>query len=135
MMKQKKGSIINIGSILGLLGLDPDFGESEAPYVAAKAAVMGLTKQGAADYARHGIRINCIAPGWHNDTKLAANAGMRVTEEDLKVFDQTKIAPRTPMRRRGERSELRGLLLYLASDASSFVTGQIMAHDGGWTCV
>ena len=134
MMKQKKGSIINIASTVGVLALHPDI-EPLAPYVAAKSAVIGLTKQGAAEYARHGIRVNCIAPGWHHDTKLAENAGMRVTENDLKAFDETKIIPRTPMRRRGERKELRGLLLYLASDASTFLTGQTIAHDGGWTSV
>ena len=134
MMKQKKGSIINIASIVGMLGLDPDI-ESIAPYVSAKAAVIGLTKQGAADYAKQGIRVNCIAPGWHKDTKLAESAGTRLTEEDLRAFDQSKIIPRTPMRRRSERKELRGLLLYLASDASTFLTGQTIAHDGGWTCV
>ena len=134
MMKQKKGSIINIGSTVGVLGLDPDI-EPLAPYVTAKSAIIGLTKQGAAEYARHGIRINCIAPGWHNDTRLAENAGVRATEDELKAFDQSKIIPRTPMRRRGERGELRGLLLYLASDASTFLTGQTINHDGGWTCV
>jgi NAD(P)-dependent dehydrogenase (short-subunit alcohol dehydrogenase family) len=134
MMKQKKGSIINIASTVGVLGLDATI-ESPAPYVAAKSAVIGLTKQGAADYAQYGIRVNSIAPGWHKDTQLAENAGSRVTEADLKDFDQTKIIPRTPMRRRGERKELRGLLIYLASDASSFLTGQTINHDGGWTAV
>ncbi len=139
MMRQRKGSIINIGSIIGLLALDPDFDESEAPYVVSKSAINGLTKQGAAEYARHGIRVNCIAPGWHSGTRLDESTGIRLsipkwTEDERKAFVQM-IASRTPMRRKGEPKELRGLLLYLASDASSFVTGQVIVHDGGWTCV
>lgn len=134
MMKQEKGSIINIASVAGMLALSPDI-EPLAPYVAAKSAIIGLTKQGAADYAPHGIRVNCIAPGWHSGTKLAESAGSRVTEDDVEAFGRSKIIPRTPMGRWGKPRELRGLLLYLASDASTFMTGQTIAHDGGWTCV
>ncbi len=132
MMKQKKGSIINIASVCGLYASDPDI-VSQAPYVASKSAVIGLTKQAAAEYGRHGIRVNCIAPGWHLDTRLAESRGIKRTEEELKALEQV-LASRTPMKRTGQAKELKGLLLYLASDSSSFVTGQTIAHDGGWTC-
>lgn len=133
MMKQKKGSIINIASIVGLYAVDPDI-QSTAPYMVSKSAVNGLTKQGAAEYGRYDIRVNCIAPGWHFGTKLAESAGVIRTEEERRALGQL-VASRTPMRRTGEPRELKGLLLYLASDASSFVTGQIIPSDGGWTCV
>jgi NAD(P)-dependent dehydrogenase (short-subunit alcohol dehydrogenase family) len=133
MMKQKKGSIINIASIVGQYGVDPDIGPM-APYVTSKAAVIGLTKQGAAEYGRYGIRVNSIAPGWHFRTRLAADAGITRTEEELKTLEQL-IASKTPMKRTAELKELRGLVIYLASDASSFVTGQVIASDGGWTCL
>ncbi|MDP2917051.1 MAG: SDR family oxidoreductase, partial [Dehalococcoidia bacterium] len=85
------------------------------------------------EYGRYGIRVNCIAPGWHGGTRLSVDAGVKRSEEEKRVFEQL-IVDRTPMRRRGYPRELKGLLLYLASDSASFVTGQIIAHDGGWTC-
>ena len=133
MMKQKKGSIINIASITGLCGIEPEVGLM-SPYVTSKSAVIGLTRQGAAEYGPHGIRVNAIAPGWHLGTRLSADAGVKRTEEETRLFQQI-LSAKTPMRRTGEPKELRGLLLYLASDASSFVTGQVIASDGGWTCV
>ena len=131
MMKQKKGSIINITSVVGLFGTDVF---PIAPYTASKAAVIGLTKQCAVEYSQYGIRVNSIAPGWHLGTKLGSDAGMTETDEERKAFEQF-LSSKTPMKRTGQPRELRGLLLYLASDASSFVTGQIIASDGGWTCL
>jgi NAD(P)-dependent dehydrogenase (short-subunit alcohol dehydrogenase family) len=133
MIKQKKGSIINIASITGLSGIDPEVGLM-SPYVTSKSAVIGLTRQGAAEYGLYGIRVNAIAPGWHLGTRLSADAGVKRTEEEVNSFKQL-LSTRTPMRRTGEPKELKGLLLYLSSDASSFVTGQIVASDGGWTCL
>ena len=130
MMKRKSGSIINIASVMGQYGVDPDI-MPRAHYVASKSAVIGLTKQGAAEYGRHDIRVNCISPGWHLGTGLGGSS--RPTGEQLEGFKQL-LSSKTPMKRTGEPEELKGLLLYLASDASSFVTGQIIAHDGGWNC-
>ena len=132
MMKQKRGSIINIASILGLGAVDPDI-TAMVPYVASKFAIIGLTKQGAAEYGRHGIRVNCIAPGWHSGTRLSEGAGIIYTEEERKALTQM-LTSRTPMKRMGEPKELKGVVLYLASDASSFVTGTTIADDGGWAC-
>jgi NAD(P)-dependent dehydrogenase (short-subunit alcohol dehydrogenase family) len=131
MLETGAGSIINIASIAGLQGLDPAV-ISQAGYVATKAGVIGLTLQMAVDYAADGIRVNAIAPGWHLGTKLGERVGNYPTPEARRRRVEQVIA-RTPMRRTGEPHELRGLLLYLATDASSFVTGQVVAHDGGWT--
>ena len=131
MIREKKGSIINITSITGLCGVDPEVGLM-SPYVTSKSAVIGLTRQGAAEYGPLGIRVNAMAPGWHLGTKLAAGAGVKRTEEEINSFRQV-LSSRTPLRRTGEPSELKGLLLYLASDASSYVTGQVIAIDGGMT--
>ncbi|MGA3207432.1 MAG: SDR family NAD(P)-dependent oxidoreductase [Syntrophales bacterium] len=130
MMKQKKGSIINIASIGGLVGLDFS---PVAHYVTSKSAVIGLTKQGAAEYGQYGIRVNSIAPGFHHGTRLGDDVGLKQPDAD-KAF-QKLLSSKAPMKRMGELKEIRGLLIYLASDASSFLTGQIIASDGGWTCI
>ena len=131
MIKGQSGVIINIASILGLRGLPPEF-MPRVSYVAAKHAVIGLTKQAALEYAGDGIRVNAIAPGWFEGTDIARERLAGVNEEYYKERTQ-KIIEATPMKRRGQVQELIGLLLYLASDASSFVTGQTFTIDGGWT--
>ncbi len=131
MIGQKGGVIINIASILGLRGLAPEF-TPRVSYVAAKHAVIGLTKQAALEYAGDGIRVNAIAPGWFEGTHIARERLAGVDEEFYRERTQ-KILDATPMRRRGRVDELIGLLLYLSSDASSFVTGQTFVVDGGWT--
>jgi gluconate 5-dehydrogenase len=94
--------------------------------------VNGLTKQAALEYAGEGIRVNGIAPGWFEGTEIA---GERLAEKGADFFKERtqRILDATPMKRRGRVEELEGLLLYLASDASSFVTGQTFVVDGGWT--
>ncbi|UCB50040.1 MAG: SDR family oxidoreductase, partial [Deltaproteobacteria bacterium] len=101
-------------------------------YVAAKHAVIGLTKQAALEYAGDSIRVNAIAPGWFEGTEIARERLAGVDEEFYRERTQ-KILDATPMKRRGRVDELIGLLLYLSSDASSFVTGQTFVVDGGWT--
>jgi NAD(P)-dependent dehydrogenase (short-subunit alcohol dehydrogenase family) len=131
MIKGQSGIIINIASILGLRGLPPEF-MPRVSYVAAKHAVIGLTKQAALEYAGDGIRVNAIAPGWFEGTDIARERLAGVDEEFYRERTQ-KILDATPMKRRGRIDELIGLLLYLSSDASSFVTGQTFVVDGGWT--
>ncbi len=130
MVKQKSGVIINISSVTGLIGVDPEL-LPRASYVAAKHAVIGLTKQAALEYAGDGIRINAIAPAWFEGTDIARE---RLAGKDEEVFKHRleKIINSTPMKRRGRVQELIGMLLYLASEASSFVTGQTFVIDGGW---
>jgi gluconate 5-dehydrogenase len=132
MLKQGRGgSIINNSSVLGLVGLDADM-KPRVNYIASKHGVNGLTKQGAVEYAEYGIRVNAIAPAWISGTSLSkARSDIQDTKEQDKR--EESLLARTPMRRRGRIDELQGLLLFLASDASSYVTGQVIASDGGWT--
>jgi NAD(P)-dependent dehydrogenase (short-subunit alcohol dehydrogenase family) len=132
MLRQRGGNIINIASIIGLGGYYPGFAAVGVNYAASKAAVIGLTRQVAMEYAGDGIRCNAIAPGWHLGTSLAAERRGRITPQEFARFEQT-ISAAVPMRRRAEPHELAGMLLYLAADTSAYVTGQVFAHDGGWT--
>lgn len=131
MAEQKAGTIINIASVLGIMVTPPSV-LSVPPYVAAKFAVVGLTKEAASEYGEYGIRVNCIAPGFHHGTRL----GGRDAEPPVPgkpPETSPEVIKRTPLRRTASPEELKGLLLYLASDNSGFMTGQIIAHDGGLT--
>lgn len=111
------GSIINIASILGLRGAS-----QVAPYAISKAGVVQMTKVLALEWARHGVRVNALAPGYFatdiNTEFFAGDAGKALIS-------------RVPQRRLGDLSELDGPLLLLASDASSFITGAVIPVDGG----
>ncbi len=115
----KGGSIINIASIMGLSG------QQNAPvaYQASKAAVINITRNLACSWADREVRVNCIAPGWFESEMTA---GWFAVPQFLARFKA-----QAPMNRIGRRDELDGVLLYLASEASSFVTGQTFAVDGG----
>jgi NAD(P)-dependent dehydrogenase (short-subunit alcohol dehydrogenase family) len=134
MLTSGGGTIINISSIQGLSGFYPGFAAATASYAAAKAGVIGLTRQIAAEYASDNIRVNAIAPGYHRDTNLGRERKASATQEVISSFDEA-ITRRTPMGRKGDSREMDGLIVYLASAASSFVTGQVFVHDGGWTAV
>jgi NAD(P)-dependent dehydrogenase (short-subunit alcohol dehydrogenase family) len=113
------GSIINVASVAGLGGVQ----NFPPAYQASKAAVINLTRNLAISWADRGIRVNALCPGWFPSEMTAA---WFAAPEFLERFrDQA------PMRRVGDLSELDGPLLFLASDASSFVTGQTLAVDGG----
>ena len=131
MVRQGRGKIINIASVYGIRPFF-EIGQLKpnAPYAAAKAGVISLTKETALEYARDGIRVNCIAPGWHRGTGLGSAMQATGGEERLKRYEET-LDRTTPMGRMGDPTELKGLVVYLASDASSFVTGQVFISDGG----
>ncbi|MDE1804191.1 MAG: glucose 1-dehydrogenase [Candidatus Micrarchaeota archaeon] len=115
-----KGSVINIASIYGRFGdVFP-----VAPYYASKGGVVNLTRSLAVEFASKGIRVNAIAPGFFPSEMTA---GVLEDKDTL-----SHITTRTPMGRLGEPAELKGAAVYLASDASSYVTGHILAVDGGW---
>ncbi len=132
LLRSRSGSIVNLSSFLGLVGAYPGFPITAIPYAASKAAVIGFARQLAIEYAAEGIRANAIAPGWHGGTNLGRERRASATAEDGRRFEAF-IAESVPMRRRGTPGDLCGLLLYLASDASLYMTGQVFAHDGGLT--
>jgi NAD(P)-dependent dehydrogenase (short-subunit alcohol dehydrogenase family) len=115
------GSIINIASIDGLRADSIP----AAPYFASKGAVVNLTRALALEWAPHGIRVNAIAPGYF-PSELAEKEGF--STEDEKYVTQ-----RIPLGRWGSPDELKGTLLLLASNAGSYITGQTLVVDGGWT--
>lgn len=120
MIARGRGKIVNIGSMYGALGV-PRY----AAYCASKAGVDGLTRSLAMEWARHGIQVNCVAPGYMNtDIPRAALADPRTRERFL-----SKI----PARRIGEAAEIGPLVVYLASPASDYMTGQTLYFDGGQT--
>jgi NAD(P)-dependent dehydrogenase (short-subunit alcohol dehydrogenase family) len=116
------GSIINVASMYGLVAAAPI---PHAAYAAAKAGVVGLTRQLGCEWARHGVRVNAIAPGWFESD---------LTSEFLRSDKGAEYVRRNaPIGRPGRLDELDGVLLLLASGLSSYITGQTIAVDGGWT--
>jgi NAD(P)-dependent dehydrogenase (short-subunit alcohol dehydrogenase family) len=123
MIKKKHGKIVNIASIYGAVG---DIFHA-APYYASKAAVINLTRALAIEWAPHRINVNAIAPGFFPS---------EMTEQVFKNMDAMKhILSRTPIGRTGEPADLKAVLIYLASPASDYVTGQTIFVDGGWTAL
>jgi NAD(P)-dependent dehydrogenase (short-subunit alcohol dehydrogenase family) len=131
MMRQKQGSIINVSSVGALLASDSQF-MSISNYSASKAGLLALTRQAAADYAPHGIRVNAVALGHHGKTELAASWRKNWPEEALKEYAESELK-RTPMGRRGSEEELKGLVAFLVSEASGYITGQTIIQDGGYS--
>ncbi len=118
------GSIVNIGSVLGNGG----GGRLKVPgYAASKGGLHNLTRELASQWARKRVRVNAIAPGWF-ETEM--NADMFGTDGGMSY-----IVDNTPMGRPGSEGELDGALLFLASEASTYVTGQVLFVDGGWTAI
>jgi NAD(P)-dependent dehydrogenase (short-subunit alcohol dehydrogenase family) len=125
MVERDGGSIINVASIWGLVGVGQI---PEAGYAAAKGGLVNLTRELAAQWARRGVRVNALAPGWFH-TEMTD--GLMFGDENAERW----MRGRTPMGRGGEPHELDGALLFLAGDASSFVTGTVLRVDGGWTAI
>ncbi len=121
MLKQNSGSIINIASIAGLTSSAN--GPFYAGYVASKAGLIGLTRELAASWGRKGIRVNAIAPGFFHSR--LADAVIDIYERSIQ---ENNVIPRV-----GNEGELKGITVFLASDASSYITGQTIAVDGGMT--
>ena len=123
MLERGRGSIINTGSMSGIIANVP---QTQASYNASKAAVHNLTRSAALEWADRGVRVNAIAPGYMR-TELTRG----FYEAGGAQIDQWNLM--TPMSRPGEPEELAGAAVYLASDASTFVTGSILSVDGGYT--
>jgi NAD(P)-dependent dehydrogenase (short-subunit alcohol dehydrogenase family) len=122
MREQRAGSVINVSSMFGAVASAP---VPDAGYVASKSAVNGLTRELAAQWAADGVRVNAIAPGWFPSEMTAE---LLDDERSRRWFER-----QCPMGRPGRVDELDGVLLFLASDASSYCTGQVITIDGGWT--
>ncbi len=121
MLKVQYGRIINVASIAGLIASVN--GPHYAAYAASKAGLMGLTRELAASWGRQGIRVNAIAPGYFH-SRLADGA-ITLVEPELKAT--------SPLGRVGAEGELKGVVVFLAADASNYMTGQVLVVDGGWS--
>jgi len=124
MVERREGSIVNLGSMSGLIINRPQYAAS---YMASKGAVHMLTKALAVEWVDSGVRVNAVAPGYVG------------TEMTLKMREQPELfnvwMDMTPMKRCGEPSEIASAILFLASPASSYVTGSILSVDGGYTAL
>jgi NAD(P)-dependent dehydrogenase (short-subunit alcohol dehydrogenase family) len=120
MIRHGGGRIINIGSCTCVFGM-----EGIAPYTASRGGILAMTRSLAAEWGRHGITVNVLAPGWFK------------TAQNKVLYDNTKwveyIVGRIPLGRPGQPNDLDGTVIFLASDASAYITGQILLVDGGFT--
>lgn len=127
MLTQGAGVIINNSSVAGLIGM-PGFG----PYTASKHAVMGLTRSAALDYAKQGIRINAVNPGYVRGTEIVTPKSLQEMGMTLEQFD-SMVSSSVPMGHRGQPEEIAATVVFLCSDAASYITGQPLVIDGGYT--
>ena len=121
MLKRQSGCIINIASIAGMTGSVST--SHWAGYAASKAGIIGLTRELAATWGRSNIRVNAIAPGFFHSR--LADAAIVQAEPQIKAT--------SPIGRVGKEGELKGVAIFLAADASSYITGQTIVVDGGRT--
>jgi 2-keto-3-deoxy-L-fuconate dehydrogenase len=123
MQRQKSGSIITLASQLAIAG-----GKGNSAYIAAKGAIVSLTRTMAVDFATDGIRVNAIAPGAIDTPMLRRSFARHANADEVRDGSRNRHA----MKRFGQAEEIAQSALHLASDASSFMTGTVMVVDGGW---
>jgi len=120
MVSQRYGRIVNIGSVTSVFGY-----AGLGPYAASRGGIRQLTMSLADDWGTHGITVNCLAPGWFKTRQTA------VLYEDRAWVDY--LIDRIPLKRTGAPEDLEGAIVFLASDASAYITGQTLLVDGGIT--
>jgi len=125
MIARRSGKIVNIASIAGLAGNPPEWEMTTAAYNTSKGALVALTRTLAAEWGRYNINVNAICPGFF-PSKMTA-----VTLDRI----ETMVVRMTPLGRLGGDEDLKGTVVFLASEASRHVTGQALAVDGGWTVI
>ena len=125
MVPRRRGSIVNIASILGLVGSNDPDRPGTIGYNTSKGGVISFTRALAGEWARHDIRVNAIAPGFF-PTKMTRGLMEMMGE---------KVASKAPLNKVGGPEDLKGAALLLASDASAFITGQVIVVDGGATAI
>lgn len=119
MVKVKKGKVINISSLTGSIGLS-----NVSPYGASKGGIVALTRQWAIEWAKYNINVNAIGPGYFKTT---------LTADLFQDEERTKwVISKIPLGRTGVPEDLAGAVVFLASEASDYITGQILNVDGGW---
>ncbi|USG66591.1 3-oxoacyl-ACP reductase FabG [Brevibacillus ruminantium] len=118
MLLEQKGSIVNIASVAGLIGMD-----RLSAYSASKAGVVGLTRSLGKEYAPYNVRVNAVAPGYTEDTGMVD----RIPEDQMNQFRK-----RIAMGRLGQAREIAEAVSFLASDKASYITGQTLVVDGGY---
>ncbi|MHC2281470.1 2-keto-3-deoxy-L-fuconate dehydrogenase [Bradyrhizobium diazoefficiens] len=123
MQRQNSGSIITLASQLAIAG-----GKGNSAYIAAKGAIVSLTRTMAVDFATDGIRVNAIAPGAIDTPMLRRSFARHANSDEVREASRNRHA----MKRFGHADEIAQTALHLASDASSFTTGTVMVVDGGW---
>lgn len=126
MIEQRRGAIVNVGSVAGLVGIP-----GMAAYCAAKGAVVNLSRQMAAEYAKHGVRVNCVCPGTIAETAM----GKSLLGSDTSEEAMGKRLAKYPIGRFGKADEIADAVVFLLSDAASFCVGAIVAVDGGMTSI
>jgi gluconate 5-dehydrogenase len=125
MIPRRSGKIVNIASIAGLFGNPPEWGMETIAYNTSKGALVQLTRALAAEWGEHNINVNAICPGFF-PSKMTKVTLDRITQSVVDL---------TPLRRLGGDDDLKGSVVYLASEASRHVTGQVIAVDGGCTVI
>lgn len=126
MIAQGRGSIVNVGSVAGVIGIP-----GMAAYCAAKGAVVNLTRQMAAEYAKDGVRVNSVSPGTIAETAM----GKSLLGSDTSEEAMNKRLAKYPIGRFGKPEEIADAVVFLLSDAASFCVGSNLAVDGGMTAI
>lgn len=125
MVEQRRGKVINMASIFGLCG-----GPTQAAYASSKGGIIQLTKVLALEWAPYNVQVNTLAPGYHMTMGPIAKQYLETPEGKAM---QERILQKIPQGRIAHASEIIGPAVFLASDASNYVTGSVLVPDGGWT--